>query len=127
MSFYDTSIKKTLIPLGLCGISMGLGIATKWTGIYAALGLAVLFFWVLFQRSTFIYHYFGCTLFMIMMIGYSMQKLMAKNKDMKKIIFAYCFLTTIVFIAFYPVISGYPVDCTWASFWLKWLNNWVIV
>ena len=286
MSFYDTSLKKTFIPLGLCGISMGLGIATKWTGVYAALGLAFLFFWVLFQRfseyrygndksitkkifqnniiqtiifcliffilipaaiyvlsyipfidgtgnnnivtkslnnikfifsyhsnltdvhpassswyewpfinrpilygsavlaktkasvvnclgnpliwwtgafaiiymfnlwfkhkdkkaaflcisysaqlipwifvqrSTFIYHYFGCTLFMIMMIGYSMQKLMAKNKDMKKIILAYCFLTTIVFIAFYPVISGYPVDCTWASFWLKWLNNWVIV
>lgn len=30
-------------PLALCGVSMGLGIAVKWTGIYAGAGLAVLF------------------------------------------------------------------------------------
>ena len=44
MSFYDTDFKKTLIPLGLCGISFGLGAASKWTGLYAGAGLAVLFF-----------------------------------------------------------------------------------
>ena len=50
MSFYDTPIRKTLVPLGLCGISMGLGIACKWTGIYAGLGLAVIFFMTLYSR-----------------------------------------------------------------------------
>lgn len=43
-SFYDTPFKKTLIPLALCGICMGLGISTKWTGVYAAIGLALMFF-----------------------------------------------------------------------------------
>ncbi|MCR5623875.1 MAG: glycosyltransferase family 39 protein [Lachnospiraceae bacterium] len=44
MSFYDTDLKKTFIPLALCGVSMGLGIASKWTGIYSAAGLAVIIF-----------------------------------------------------------------------------------
>ncbi|MBQ3761505.1 MAG: glycosyltransferase family 39 protein [Clostridia bacterium] len=38
------SLLKALIPLGLSGISMGLSWASKWTGIYASAGLAVLFF-----------------------------------------------------------------------------------
>lgn len=49
-SFYDTPLPKTFLPLGACGICMGLGIACKWTGIYAGLGLAVLFFSSLFCR-----------------------------------------------------------------------------
>lgn len=43
-NFYKNGLKKTLIPLGLSGISMGLSIACKWTGIYAAAGIAVIFF-----------------------------------------------------------------------------------
>lgn len=49
-SFYDTSLKKTFIPLGLSGICMGFGVASKWTGAYAGIGLAVLFFASLFRR-----------------------------------------------------------------------------
>lgn len=50
MSFYDTPLYKTLLPLGACGIFMGLGIASKWTGVYAGVGLAVLFFHTLYRR-----------------------------------------------------------------------------
>lgn len=50
MSFYDTPFIKTLIPLGLSGLCMGLGIASKWTGVYAAVGLAVIFFISLGRR-----------------------------------------------------------------------------
>lgn len=50
MSFYDTPLSKTLIPLGLSGLFMGLGIASKWTGVYAGIGLAVLFFFSLGRR-----------------------------------------------------------------------------
>ncbi len=35
--------RQVLLPLALCGVSMGLGIATKWTGVYAGAGLALLF------------------------------------------------------------------------------------
>ena len=50
MSFYDTKLTKTFIPLGICGVGMGLAIASKWTGIYAAAGLAVIFFITLYRR-----------------------------------------------------------------------------
>lgn len=49
-SFYDTDIKKTFIPLGLCGITMGFGWASKWTGIYSSAGLCIIFFAVMVQR-----------------------------------------------------------------------------
>ncbi len=35
--------RQVLLPLALCGVSMGLGIATKWTGVYAGAGLALIF------------------------------------------------------------------------------------
>ncbi len=50
MSFYDTPLKKTFLPLGVCGICMGLGVASKWTGVYAGIGLALIFFYTLYQR-----------------------------------------------------------------------------
>lgn len=50
LNFYDTPLGKTFIPLGACGITMGLGVACKWTGIYAGAGLAVIFFLTLYRR-----------------------------------------------------------------------------
>lgn len=50
LSFYDTPLKKMFLPLGACGICMGLGIASKWTGVYAGAGLAVIFFGTLYRR-----------------------------------------------------------------------------
>lgn len=38
-------IKKSLVPLFLSGLFMGFAIASKWIGIYAGAGLAVLFAW----------------------------------------------------------------------------------
>ncbi len=49
-SFYDTEFKKTLIPLGLSGVMMGLGCASKWTAVYAGAGLAVFFFAIMAGR-----------------------------------------------------------------------------
>jgi len=51
MNFFKDGFGRTLIPLGLCGISMGLGIASKWICVYAAVGLAVLFFYTLIRRA----------------------------------------------------------------------------
>ena len=50
MNWNRDPFRKTLLPLGLCGITMGLGWAVKWICIYASAGLAVLFFWSLFRR-----------------------------------------------------------------------------
>ncbi len=50
MSFHRQPLWKTLIPLMLCGVTMGVAWATKWIGIYASAGLAILFFWSLLSR-----------------------------------------------------------------------------
>ncbi len=46
---YLKKLKKALIFLGLSGLSMALAWATKWTGIYASIGLAICFFFKLYQ------------------------------------------------------------------------------
>lgn len=59
---------KVLLPLGLCGISMGFGIATKFTGIYAGAGLAVLFLWYTlthFPKKQVIRLFLFCCIFFI--------------------------------------------------------------
>ncbi len=38
-------MKKLLPDLAFCGFFMGCGVASKWIGVYAGIGLAVLFFW----------------------------------------------------------------------------------
>lgn len=40
-------MKKLLPDLALSGLCMGLGIASKWIGVYAGVGLALLYFWTL--------------------------------------------------------------------------------
>ncbi|MGI6239887.1 MAG: phospholipid carrier-dependent glycosyltransferase, partial [Christensenellales bacterium] len=50
MSFHRQPLYKILIPLALCGITMGCAWATKWIGIYGSSGLAILFFWSLIAR-----------------------------------------------------------------------------
>ncbi len=50
MSWNRESLGKTLVPLGLCGVTMGVAWATKWVGLYASAGLAVLFFWTVLRR-----------------------------------------------------------------------------
>ncbi len=50
MDFFTDGLKKTLVPLGACGLFFGVGAACKWTCIYAGGGLAALLFISLFER-----------------------------------------------------------------------------
>jgi len=48
------SLGKSLVLLALCGAAMGLAVASKWQGVYGALGLPILFFpalWKLYKRD----------------------------------------------------------------------------
>ncbi len=50
LSFYRESLIKTLVPLGLAGLTFGLGIASKWIVFYGGAGLAVILLLVLLER-----------------------------------------------------------------------------
>ncbi len=49
-SFYDTDVKKTLPLLAASGAFFGLSVACKWNSAYAAVGLALIFFYTLYVR-----------------------------------------------------------------------------
>ena len=46
----EKGIDKALLPMALGGVAFGLGCASKWTGMYAGIGLAILYFGVLYAR-----------------------------------------------------------------------------
>lgn len=50
MDFFGKPFWKTLVPLGLSGLFMGLSVASKWTGCYNGVGLALIFFRGLYRR-----------------------------------------------------------------------------
>ena len=47
---FDRCLRRSLIPLALSGLFMGLAIASKWIGLYSAVGLAVLFFVAIYRQ-----------------------------------------------------------------------------
>lgn len=49
-SVLEKGVENSLLPMALCGIAFGLGVAAKWTGLYAGAGLAVIYFVVLYLR-----------------------------------------------------------------------------
>ncbi len=49
-SFYDTKLSKGLMQLFMCGLFTSCAIAAKWQGIYATVGIAILFFITLGKR-----------------------------------------------------------------------------
>ena len=50
-SFYETPLKQQFVLLALSGIFMGCACATKFTGVYGGIGLAVLFFSHLLEET----------------------------------------------------------------------------
>ena len=83
--------------------------------------------WFLVTRITFIYHYFPCTVFVAFMVVYSISKVVNRFPKMKKIAIAYTVLACILFIMFYPVLSGQPVNKHYVYTFLKWFDSWVLV
>ena len=48
--FFGKKLAYTMIPLALSGACMGLAVASKWTGCFAGLGLAAIFFFGIWRR-----------------------------------------------------------------------------
>lgn len=47
---FSRAFRRSLIPLALSGLFMGLSIASKWIGLYSAVGLAALFFTAVYRQ-----------------------------------------------------------------------------
>lgn len=83
--------------------------------------------WVFVTRVVFIYHYFACVPFLVLAIVYVMYVLKERYNVTNKVFYGYCGVVLLLFIMFYPVISGMPVSKDYITTFLKWFEGWVFV
>ena len=83
--------------------------------------------WTFVERTTYIYHYFPSVPFVILMLCYSFKNFVGESAKKKYVIYGYTALVIVLFVLFYPVLSGYPVAKTYVFKWLRWFESWVLV
>ncbi len=76
--------------------------------------------WILVPRSSFIYHYFPSLPAMALMLGLFGDRLGDKGERILGIL---AFASVVLFMIFYPIISGLSVPVEYVS-WLEWLPWW---
>ena len=71
--------------------------------------------------------------FITIMIAYAMYRFyqaMSKRKKQKmalNICIGYAVAAVALFVLFYPVLSGYPMDYNFGVKYLRWFESWVLV
>ena len=85
--------------------------------------LANLLPWVLVSRLTFAYHYFPCSVFLILAISYIFADLRRHDPKWPTAIGSFTGLTVALFGIFYPVLSGVPRTRTYSKLFLKWFSD----
>lgn len=97
--------------------------------LFMAIGYIVqLLPWAFVSRTTFIYHYFTCVPFVVLMNIYMFKNINIESIKRKRIyIVGYFLLLLIAFIMFYPVISGSVINAEYVHTWLRWNDNWTLV
>jgi len=95
---YERGFFKSLIPLLLCGISLGLGGATKWIALYGAFGLAILFF----LSRGYEYNYLNNQL--NLKINNEGVSVKLKEKELGKWLGKYFYLTCLFCVLFFIII-----------------------
>ena len=83
--------------------------------------LAQLLPWVFITRITFEYHYFPSSVFLILALGYVFS-LMGRRERWR--VLGLTGLCVVLFLLFYPALSGLRVDNSTASALLQWLPTW---
>lgn len=80
--------------------------------------------WMVVRRMTFIYHYFSVMPFIIIIMVYLL-KIFSEygGKSAKRVVYCYLVLTALLFIMFYPILSGMIVPRWYASI-LEWFPGW---
>ena len=83
--------------------------------------LAQLIPWLFVTRITFEYHYFPCSVFLVLSLGYCFNLMRHNLKHWKWYVSGFIALSIALFVMFYPALSGKPVAATGL---LSWLPTW---
>lgn len=85
--------------------------------------LANLLPWVLVSRLTFAYHYFPCTVFLVLALGYIFADLRRRDVRWPLMNGGFTALCIGLFAVFYPVLSGVRVSEEYTQYFLKWFAD----
>ena len=95
------------------------------TSAFIVIGyLAQLLPWVFITRTTFEYHYFPASLFLVLAICRVFSIMQRNIKHWRFNVYGLAGLSCTLFVLFYPVLSGKTVNAELASALLKWLPSW---
>ena len=84
--------------------------------------LAQLLPWVFVSRIVFNYHYFACTVFLCLALGYVAAEL--DKAGYRKHVIAMNAVGVVLFVLFYPALSGVLVPTGYCDQIMKWLSSW---
>lgn len=79
--------------------------------------------WIGIKRVAFIYHFFSTTPFLILSIVYVLKYLNEKYSKARYFIYGYLILALLLFIMFYPVLSGMEVSKNYVESYLRWFKT----
>lgn len=81
--------------------------------------------WMLVPRLTFLYHYFAMVPFMILAIVYIFTRFEEGRDNKRWIRWVYTGIAVVLFIMYYPVISGMEVSKEYVMIALRHFDSWV--
>ena len=80
--------------------------------------------WVFISRTTFAYHYFGCSAFLVLAIASVCSDLIDRAQRNEYWVYGFTGLEVGLFTLFYPVLSGAESTVEHCLTFLKWLPGW---
>lgn len=83
--------------------------------------------WIFVSRLTFIYHFFACVPFLILIAVYAIRSVGIRTPKLSLKPWIYVFVSACLalFLLFYPILSGTPVDKAYIVHALKWSKGWI--
>lgn len=95
------------------------------TALFILIGyLAQLVPWLFVSRVVFEYHYFPCTVFLILALGHVLSTIEHYHPTPKTVIGTFTGTAVVLFAVFYPALSGLPVSRWYSTNFIKWLGSW---
>ena len=93
--------------------------------LFLALGyLAQLVPWMFISRITFEYHYFPCSVFLVLILGYVFSLMRENVKGWRLPVWGLTALAVVLFLLFYPALWGAELDGAAASRIYRWVGTW---
>ena len=80
--------------------------------------------WIFVSRYTFIYHYYPSIPYLALLMGIWAEQ---HGKKGQIILFVCVGVSAVLFLLFYPIITGTRVDQNYVIQWLQWLPTWKFV